>query len=379
MSLSGNPFDFFLAFLFGIGISFTPCVYPLVPITVAYIAGRSANSKIKGFILTLIYVSGISITYVTLGLVAVLTGSIFGHFSSLPLVRIIAGLIIILFGFTLWTNRGLSLSGLRLPVVKKSGTYLSCFILGVTSGFVISPCITPALGSILAYVATTRNFLYGTLLLFSFAYGMGFLLILAGTFSSILTALPKSGYWMENIKKICSIILIAAGIYFVISGITNIIQLEERPETRIIMGFLTGLAYAQDSETSIKELDFALSDIDGNKIILSEFKNKKSVILFFWTIWCPSCIRELDKLNRIYPSLISEDIEILAINVQESKSRVRRFLSRNAVDFKVLLDSDAYVANLYGLIGVPTFVFINKQGEIVFLDNYSPLETYRRF
>jgi cytochrome c-type biogenesis protein len=359
MNISGNPIDFLWVFFAGVLVSFTPCIYPLLPITIAYVGASSTNSRIKGFTLSLVYVTGISITYAILGLAAVITGAIFGQFSTQPVVRIVAGVVIILFGFTLWTGRCFNTPLLKLPVFKKSGTYLSCFILGLTSGLVISPCTAPVLGSILIYVATKRNFIYGSLLLFSFAYGMGLLLILAGTFSSILTNLPKSGEWMEAIRKICAVILIIAGIYFTFSGTIN-------------------LAYAQDIEISQSAPDFTLSDLDGNKIMLSEFKHKKSVVLFFWTTWCPFCLRELLNLNQIYLDAALDDVEFLAINVQESQAKVRQFLKRYNVDFKILLDGNSSVAYSYGLIGVPTFILINKQTEIVFKGHFFPQDTYRR-
>lgn len=353
MNFSGIPFDFLTAFLGGILVSFTPCVYPLLPITVAYIGASGTNSKLKGFSLSLTYVTGISITYAILGMIAVLTGSIFGKISSLPLVRIIVGLIIIFFGFIIWSGRGIRFPGLKSPLINKSGSYLSCFILGLVSGFLISPCIVPVLGSILAFVATKRNFIYGALLLFSFAFGMGTLLILAGSFSSILTSLPKTGKWMEIMKKICAIILIAIGIYLASLATFD-------------------LVHAQDIGITQKEISFTLKDIEGNEVTLSEFKNKKSVILFFWTTWCPYCLQELNKINQNYSSFVSEDIEILAINIQESTAKVKQYIRRNPVVFKVLLDSDAKVANSFDLIGVPSFVLVNKEGETVYLGNRLP-------
>ena len=360
MNLSGSPVDFLWVFFAGVLISFTPCIYPLLPITIAYVGASSANSRIKGFLLSLIYVTGVSVTYAVLGLAAVLTGSIFGQFSTHPVVRIIAGVVIILFGFALFTGRGVRISLLKLPMFKKPGTYLSCFILGITSGLVVSPCTAPVLGSILIFVATQKNFIYGGFLLFSFAYGMGLLLILAGTFSSILANLPKSGRWMEVIMKTCAIILIIMGTYFAVSGAFN-------------------LAYAQEQAmtTSISAPDFTLSDLDGNKITLSEFKQKYSVVLFFWTTWCPFCLRELINLNQIYADGVLEDTQLLAININESGLKVKRFLARYQLDFKILLDSDARIAYSYGVLGVPTFVLINKQGGVVFKDHFFPLGSYK--
>ncbi|MFH1678061.1 MAG: cytochrome c biogenesis protein CcdA [Candidatus Omnitrophota bacterium] len=377
MNLSGSPLDFFLVFFGGVLVSFTPCVYPLLPITIAYIGASSANSRIKGFTLSLIYVTGISITYAILGLAAVLTGSLFGRFTSLPLVRIIAGAIIVLFGIVLWFGWSFRIPLLKLPAPKKSGVFLSCFILGLTSGLIISPCTAPVLGSILVFVAAKKNFVYGAFLLLSFAYGMGLLLIIAGTFSSILVSIPKSGYWMKIIQKIYAVILAAVGIYFVFSGIINAAALEFSANLPAGRLSLTGIAYAQDNGSSIAGVDFSLFDLEGNKVSLSEFKNKKSVVLLFWTTWCPYCIRGLNSMNRIHSDFIKEDIEVLAIDVAESRLRVERFLKRIPFDFKVLLDYDGSVSSSFGLIGVPTFVLINKSGEVVFKDNYFPQDSYK--
>jgi cytochrome c-type biogenesis protein len=358
MNLSGSPLDFLLAFFGGVLVSFTPCVYPLLPVTMSYIGASGAKSRGRSFTLSLVYVGGISITYAILGLIAVLTGSIFGKFSSLPLVRIVAGLIIVLFGINLWSEQGLRLPLPKIPILNKPGNHLSCFILGLTSGLVVSPCTAPALGSILTIVATTKNYLHGALLLFSFAYGMGLLLILAGTFSSILTALPKSGGWMKIINKAFAIILIVVGVYFVVSGVVN-------------------LAYAQDVEFVQSGVDFSLRDMKGYKITLSEFRNKKSIVLLFWTTWCPFCRSEFNKLSQIYPTLMSDGIEVLAINIEESERKIKRFLESEVIVFPVLLDRDAAVANTYGLVGVPTFILINNAGRIVFKDHYFPQNTYR--
>jgi peroxiredoxin len=167
------------------------------------------------------------------------------------------------------------------------------------------------------------------------------------------------GYWIEVIKRVCTFILIVAGIYFVISGAVK-------------------LAYAQDTEILRAELDFSLNDLSGNSITLSEFRDKKPVILFFWTTWCPRCIRRLNKLNQIYSSLASDNIEVLAINVGQGESKVRGFLKDNPVPFKVLLDEDHSIARSYGLIGTPTFVLITKAGDVVFKDCDFPKDTYKK-
>ena len=218
MILSGDSIDYLKAFLGGIGISLTPCIYPLIPITAGYVGVNAVGSRLKGFILSLIYVTGIAVMYSILGLLASLTGTIFGTISTSPITYITVGSIIILFGISM-----LGLFHIHLPQkIKlhnhKRENYLSTFLLGLSSGLVASPCLTPVLGSILLYLTTKKNLVYGATLLFSFAYGMGLVLILIGIFSGVLTNLPKSGKWMEYMKKIGALVLMAMGVYFIYSG-----------------------------------------------------------------------------------------------------------------------------------------------------------------
>lgn len=219
MNISGSPLDFLFAFFGGIVVSLTPCVYPLIPISAAYIGARQSGSKLKGFSLSVTYVTGIAVTYSALGLIASLTGKIFGQISSSPITYILTGVIIILFGCSMFGIFDFVLPNLvKLPELKKQN-YFSTFVLGLVSGLIIGPCTTPALGAILVFLATKKNILYGIILLFSFAYGMGLFLIIIGTFSSALTNLPKAGKWLEHAKKIGALILTGMGAYFIYIGI----------------------------------------------------------------------------------------------------------------------------------------------------------------
>lgn len=220
MNLSGSPFDYILVFCGGVLLSFTPCVYPLIPVSVGYITGRSGSSKIKSFLLSLVYVTGIALAYSILGLIASLTGMFFGKISVHPITLILVGTIIAIFGVMMWFDL-FNLSWSNVKINSKKRGYISTFVLGISSGLVISPCLTPALGSILAYLAAKKNVFYGMSLLLTFAYGMGLVLILAGTFSGILANLPKSGKWLVYVKRISSLILVFMGSYFIYNGIRS--------------------------------------------------------------------------------------------------------------------------------------------------------------
>jgi len=216
MNLSGSPIDFFYAFLGGILISFTPCIYPLIPVSLGYIGVKSYGSRIRGFSLSFAYVSGIALTYSVLGIVASLTGTFFGRVSAHPAAQIFVGGVIILMGASMLDLFSLPyLSRIKIPKFRKE-SLISAFLLGLVCGLAVSPCLSPALASILVYLGTKQNFLYGAILLLSFAYGMGVILILAATFGSILINLPRAGRWSLYIKKIFALGLLVSGVYFII-------------------------------------------------------------------------------------------------------------------------------------------------------------------
>ncbi len=217
MISGGNPLEILLAFGAGILVSFSPCVYPLLPITIGYIGASSQKDKFHAFLLSLIYVLGMSITYCILGVFASLTGKIFGQISSSPISFFIIGNICVIFGLSMLGVFEVHIPAPLLNKIKSPKSKFSVFLLGLISGLIVGPCTAPVLGTILVFVATKQNLFYGIILLFSFAYGMGTLLILAGTFSGILVNMPKSGKWMYTIEKVGGILLILAGEYFLIN------------------------------------------------------------------------------------------------------------------------------------------------------------------
>jgi len=219
MELSGNALDFLIAFAGGVLISFTPCFYPIIPVTAGYIGSCAQGLRPKALILSLLYVGGMSLVYSALGLIAVATGKIFGSIATSPAAHFIAGTLIIIFALSMFDLFQLPFLNLPRPQVAGRRGYFGAFLLGAGSGLVISPCLSPALGSIMAHLATKKNLLYGTFLLFSFAWGMGFLLILVGVFSSaIFKWLPKAGGWMVYLKRFYAAVMLLAGLYFIYLG-----------------------------------------------------------------------------------------------------------------------------------------------------------------
>lgn len=208
---------FLAAFAGGVLSSFTPCIYPMIPITAGFVGSRNiGGSKLKGFLLSLIYVTGMAITYAALGMFAALTGRFFGAIGSNPWVYFVVANIIILLGLAM-------LEVFEIPVFAPQttvggGGIAGVFLMGVVSGFVAGPCTAPVVGVLLAYVGQTQDVILGGSLLFVFAFGMGTLLIVVGTFSGVVASLPKSGEWMVKIKKGLGFLMIALGEYFLIKA-----------------------------------------------------------------------------------------------------------------------------------------------------------------
>jgi cytochrome c-type biogenesis protein len=210
------------AYLGGVLISFTPCVYPVAPITIAFIGAHSACSKLKGFRLSLIYVLGMASIYTLLGGIAALSGRLFGQIQANPWtyfflanVCMIMGLSITGFLAFLWKTPDIFAKFQKREATKGA---LNGFLLGAASGLVVGPCTTPVLATLLAYVATRQNMLLGMGLLFVFSLGMGTLLIVLGTFAGLLSSLPKSGQWLVRINRLSGWILLFAGEYFLIKA-----------------------------------------------------------------------------------------------------------------------------------------------------------------
>ena len=215
---TGSAIAYIVVLAGGILTSFTPCIYPIIPVTLGYIGANAAGSKTKGLLLSIFYVAGMAFTYSALGAAAALTGRLFGVGLTNPVVYFLVG--------NFWILLALSMLGVfSLPNIKlfsgpnkspDSHGMLSAFIVGLLAGLVVSPCTAPVLAVILAHVAAKKDLVYGCSLLFTYAFGMGAVLIALGAFTGLLVSMPKAGPWLEKIKKGFGWILLFGGEYFLI-------------------------------------------------------------------------------------------------------------------------------------------------------------------
>jgi thiol:disulfide interchange protein DsbD len=207
-----------IVFAGGVAVSLTPCVYPMIPITLGIIGARSAGQKpIIGFLRSSVFVLGIAAVYTALGFFAVRTGRTFGFvFQNAWFIAFIA-LFFVAMGLSmldLFTiQMPASLAG-KLQSGANRGGYVGAFLLGLVTGVVASPCGSPVLLGVLAIAAESGRGAVGVTLLFSYALGLGLLFLVLGTFPAFLHRMPKSGVWMEDVKKALGLVLIGVGVYY---------------------------------------------------------------------------------------------------------------------------------------------------------------------
>jgi thiol:disulfide interchange protein DsbD len=318
-----------LIFFFGFLTSLTPCVYPLIPITLAVLGTKEDRSKLHSFLISISYVVGIGLTYALLGVIAAQTGQLFGAFIGHPIVIIAMSLIFFIMALSLIGLFELQLPAFirnRLANTKTNKGFLGAFLSGLLAGVIASPCVGPVLVGVLAYIAQTQNSSLGFILLFTFAMGFGLLFIALGTFSQFASRLPRSGAWMNTIKYILAACLMGMSLYYAWPLVKN---------------------HLPQSSTTAKK-----SDVEWQKFHPSLVKKAKAdgkpVIIDFYADWCASCV-EMDQLTFSVKEVANKSKEFVMLKVDAT------------TPFDELLDWQ----QAYKVYGLPTMIFINSKGKIL--------------
>ncbi|MBU8922477.1 MAG: thioredoxin family protein [Bacteroidales bacterium] len=372
----GFLLTFILIFFGGLALNLTPCIYPLIPITVSYFGGQAGGKTSRTFFLTLIYVFGMSITYSALGIIAAMTGSLFGSalqnpFVILFIVAVLAGLATSMFG--LWEIRMPTFLARRTGTAKQGGW--GAFFMGLTVGIVAAPCIGPFVLGLLTYVGEMGNPVMGFLMFFTLAWGMGIPFIILGTVSGSITKLPSSGNWMIWVKKIFGFILLLMALYFArqlltetIAGIGYILIL-------LIGGLFLGWIdkvpgmgvkfniFRKVLGATMIVAAFAMALIPGGPLRKGEEKpgviwqpytaeafasateSGQPVMIDFSADWCIPC-HELDHLTFTDPEVI----------------KMSGNFTRLKVDLTGSGDTEKAIKTQYKIRGVPTIIFFGRSG-----------------
>jgi thiol:disulfide interchange protein DsbD len=219
--LLASPFQAIpVLFLAGLVTSVTPCVYPMIPITIGILGGAGAESRSRARTVgyTLLYALGLALVYALLGLLAGLSGTLFGTVSSNRWAYLFMANLLLLFGLIMLEVIPVSVPSRAIAWASRFGgrSAGSVFLMGATSGLVAAPCGAPAFAAVLTYVGQTRSAGLGFLYLLVFSLGMTALLVAVGLSAGLLGTLPKPGRWMVWVKRAAGVIILGMAEYYLI-------------------------------------------------------------------------------------------------------------------------------------------------------------------
>jgi len=398
-----------VAFVTGLLLSFSPCTYPMIPITVSIFAGQRRSIG-RGFVLSLFYVGSMAVMYGIMGLVVSLVGGVFGAWLASPTVVIGIAVVFVIFALSMF-----GLYELQVPAALRQklggaqaggGGVGGSIVLGIIAALVVSPCVGPFVAGILLYVATYGSPFFGFLTLFIFALGLGTLFVIIATFSSAINALPGAGGWMESVKKFFGFVLLLMALYFlraiipptitaVLAGLLLVafgvfgggldrLTSETKFFTRLkkflgVLAFLVGVYLLlgtiitqglilppasewlpnigmSGNKTDVESINWT-TDLEAG--LARARAEGKPVLIDTWATWCANC-RVLEKKTFAHPDVIAEADRFipLKIHLETAGSPVtRNFMARfglahYSLPTTLLLDSSGTVKRIMqGVVG----------------------------
>jgi thiol:disulfide interchange protein DsbD len=386
----GLVLTFVLIFVGGLALNLTPCVYPLIPITIGYFGGQARGRKGGVFSHAVLYVLGMAMTYSALGVVAALTGGLFGGAMQNPVVLVGVAVVMVALALSMF-----NLYEFRLPsfLTKLAGGsqkgYLGTLLMGLTVGLVAAPCIGPFVLGLLTYVGARGQVFLGFLMFFVLALGLGLPFLFLAVFSGSLDRLPRSGLWMVWVRTIFGFVLLGMAVYFLrplfpdpliyhltlalilLVGGIYLAWLEPSkivgkvfPLVRQLIGILFFAGALILATQGVREYvheslqnapTAAGSALSSSGIQWSDYSDKeleqavveaRPLLMDFYADWCIPC-KELDKLTFSQPEVVE--------------------MSRKFVMVKVDLTSSSNITAIrlkdqYKIKGVPTLVFLKPDG-----------------
>lgn len=360
----------------GMALNLTPCVYPLIPITVSYFGGQAAKGgegQGKLVVHGLFYMMGLALTNSILGVVASLTGSLMGSILQNPIVLVVVATVLVLFATSLFGFWEMRLpSGLTQAAAKSYTGYFGSLFMGLTLGVVAAPCIGPFVLGLLTWVASMGSPWLGFIIFFTLSLGLGLPLFLLAMFSGQLDKLPRSGGWMIWVRKLMGWVLVGMAAHFirpVLPGHWSSLLIA-------LVALMAGLhlGWIDRSEAKFKAFPWLKGGAGVGCLVLSAFlvaswamqgpgvtwnpyseevlhaaqKSNKPVIIDFYATWCTPC-RELDEVTFHDASIVRQaDSDFVMVKVDVTKGG-------NPLYERLLQQ--------YEVKGVPTIVFLDPSGK----------------
>lgn len=354
----------------GMALNLTPCVYPLIPITVSYFGARNDRRQLIGH--GLCYIGGLAVTNSVLGVVAALTGGLMGAMLQNPLVLAFVAALLILLATSLFGFWEFRLPGGLMQAASKSYTgYLGTLFMGMTMGVVAAPCIGPFILGLLTWVASMGSPWLGFIVFFTLSLGLGLPLFFLALFSGNISRLPRSGEWMLWVRKLMGWVLVGMAVYFL------------RPVLPKLMGILIPAAVALTAGLHLGWIDKTRAGFRAFQWIkaavgmaamvmattliwnafaqgpgvtwkpysdqlLSDSRSaNRPVIIDFSADWCSPC-RELDEVTFHQPEVVRQaerHFTMIKVDVTQGGNPIHEQLLKQ-----------------YDVRGVPTVVFLDGQG-----------------
>jgi len=410
-----------LIFAAGFLTALSPCVYPLIPITLSIFGARQASSKLQGFLLSSAYVGGMVILYTTLGTTFAAFGFLAGSALQSPIITIGVAVFCVVMATSMFGAFDFALPHSlqqKLNTVGGAG-YKGAFFMGLVAGIIAAPCTGPVLSFILTLIAKNGDVAKGALYMLVYALGMGLPFLVLGTFSTFISRIPKSGNWMEAVKSVFGILMLVAGLYYLQFGITAVSGFYEKLATYGLVvggiavvggvaigalhltfkysspveklrkgggvvlttfGLLTTIAFFANSKAEVPEpkagekaVHVAFTKIGSEAGGIAKFdallaKAKETctpVMVDFYADWCAAC-KELDKLTYPDEKVAKESERFLNIKIDATSEG----------------EAPDGLQEKYGIVGLPTVLFFDGSGNLkssprvtgfVTADKYLPL------
>ncbi|MBD3177549.1 MAG: redoxin domain-containing protein [Armatimonadia bacterium] len=403
---TGSPMAYVFVFLAGILASLTPCVYPMIPVTIAVIGGQTKKGPKEGFFLSLCYSVGIALTYAIIGAGMAALGRVTeralgqGSLAQSPWVSLGIGIICLIFGLVMFGTINLPMpSGVQQwQSQRRGGNYIGAFLAGMVFGTVASPCLAPVVSVIAIELAKTGNILYGGGMLFTFGLGLGVLFLIIGTFSGALSSMPKAGEWMDKIKGAFAWLMLAIAVgYFFHAGSQYATAKIRKAEQQALQaaaaegGETVSIGEAGPPPYTVAPADLAplehgaepgavapdatLLASDNSKTSLSALWSERTLVMVFSAEWCKNCPEEVPHVNEAYAEY-GEQAFFFEVGTTQPSGTTLAWADKHGVEYPLMFDSasgssDGALLQAYhpeDPMGLPWTVVIARDGTLLYRD-----------